>query len=391
LPSAFPIFTPFPQLTSLNSDGSPNFSQPQIFVTEIDRSMRPPYTEQWNLTTQYEFIKDWMLEVGYQGAHGVRLQNAQELNNALLRNANNPGPFGLDVNSSANRESRVPYVGINSSGLFALTNSAKSFYDALLLTVSHQFSRGLYLKAAYTFSKTIDNTPATIGFEPGVGASGNQFIPSLNKGLSDFDVPHRFVLTYIYDIPGPKNGWMEQALSRWSLSGITTLQSGFAGEVDQFTFFNSFSGTDGYALLVPGCKLTVGGNVSSHTGNYLNPACASLTPAFGQGQTVGPLSPFEGPGNQIYTVDPSNPNASGQLQGPSTRGAFFGPFETRWDMALTKTFPFPHWGETKNLQFRAEAFKVFNTPIFSEPGSLVPFGSFGKIFSTIDKTGRQLQ
>jgi hypothetical protein len=61
------------------------------------------------------------------------------------------------------------------------------------------------------------------------------------------------------------------------------------------------------------------------------------------------------------------------------------------DVALTKTFPFPHSGETKNLQFRAEAFKVFNTPIFSEPGSLVPFGSFGKIFSTIDKTGHQLQ
>lgn len=391
LPSAFPIFTPFPQLTSLNSDGSPNLSQPQLFVTEIDRGMRPPYTEQWNLTTQYEFIKDWMLEVGYQGAHGVRLQNAQELNNALLRNANNPGPFGLDVNSSANRESRVPYIGINSSGLFALTNSAKSFYDALLLTVSHQFSRGLYLKAAYTFSKSIDNTPTTIGFEPGIGASGNQFIPSLNKGLSNFDVPHRFVLTYVYDIPGPKKGWMEQALGHWSWSGITTLQSGFAGEVDQFTFSNSFSGTDGYAMLAPGCKLMVGGNVSSHTLNYLNPACVALTPAFGPGQTFGPLSPFEGPGNQTYTVDPSNSSASGQLQGPSTRGAFFGPFQTRWDMAVTKTFAFPQWGEAKNLQFRVEAFKVFNTPIFSSPSTLVPFGSFGRIFSTIDKTGRQLQ
>ena len=390
LPSQFPVWPSFPQLTSLNSDGSPNFTAPQLFVSALDRGDRPPYTEQFNLTTQYEFLHGWMLEVGYLGSHGVHLEDAQSLNNALLRNANNPGPFGLDVNSAQNRESRVPVVGINSGGLFEFTDAGASYYDALLVTVSHQFSRGLYFKAAYTFSKAIDNVEAQSGFEPTVGATGNQFLPSLDKGLSDFDIPHRLVLSYVYNLPSPKLAWFTPVASNWAFSGLTTLQSGTADEVDQFTGL-SFSGTDGFGVVLPGCKLTTGGNVSTHTQDYLNASCATTTTALTSGQTFGPLSTFEGPGNQTYEVDPNNPNAIGYLQGHSTRGAFFDPFQTRWDMALTKTFPFNFWGEGRNLQFRAEAFKVFNTPIFAAPDAYQGFPGFGEISSTTDHTGRQLQ
>jgi hypothetical protein len=282
-------------------------------------------------------------------------------------------------------------MGINSTGLLALTDAGESYYDALLVTVSHQFSRGLFLKAAYTFSKSIDNVQAQAGFEPTIGPNGNQFIPQLNKGLSNFDAPHRLVLTYVYDIPGPRRGWESAILNHWTWSGITTLQSGFAGEVDQFTFGNSFSGTDGYGVVKPGCALPTGGNVSAHTLHYLNASCVSTTTPLVSGDTFGPLSPFEGPGNQTYTVDPNNPAAIGQLQGPSTRGAFFGPFETRWDMALVKTVPIRELGENTNLQLRVEAFKVFNTPIFSSPHNIAGLSSFGRITSTIDSTGRQLQ
>ena len=355
------------------------------------KDARPPYTEQWNLTTEYEFVKGWTIQVGYMGSHGIHLQDFQGLNNALLRNANNPGPSGLDVNSAQNRESRVPYAGISSTGMLALTDAGASSYNALLVTLSHEFSRGLFLKAAYTFSKTIDNVQAQAGFEPTVGPSGNQFLPQLNRGISNFDVPHRLVLTYVYDIPGPRSGWQAALLNHWTLSGITTLQSGFAGEIDQFTAGNSLSGTDGYGILTPGCALVNGGNVSAHTRNYLNSSCVSTTAALLSGSTFGPLSPFEGPGNQTYTIDPSNPAAIGYLQGPSTRGAFFGPFETRWDMALAKTIPLRELGEQGNLQFRAEAFKIFNTPIFSNPHSVAGLSSFGRITSTIDNTGRQLQ
>ena len=199
------------------------------------------------------------------------------------------------------------------------------------------------------------------------------------------------MLTYVYDIPGPRSGWQSALLNHWTWSGITTLQSGFAGEIDQFTAGNSLSGTDGYGVLKPGCALVKGGNVSTHTRDFLNGSCVSTTAALLSGSTFGPLSPFEGPGNQTYTIDPNNPAAIGYLQGPSTRGAFFGPFETRWDMALVKTIPLRQLGEQGNFQFRAEAFKIFNTPIFSNPHSVAGLSSFGRITSTIDNTGRQLQ
>jgi hypothetical protein len=191
-------------------------------------------------------------------------------------------------------------------------------------------------------------------------------------------------------LPSPKLAWFTPVVSNWAFSGLTTLQSGAADEVDQFTGL-SFSGTDGFGVVLPGCKLTTGGNVSAHVQDYLNASCVTTTTALTSGQTFGPLSPFEGPGNQTYEVDPNNPSAIGYLQGHSTRGVFFDPFQTRWDMALTKTFPFTSWGEGRNLQFRAEAFKVFNTPIFAAPGNFAGIPGFGQITSTTDNTGRQLQ
>lgn len=391
LPSEFPIYPQFPQLTSLNADGSPNFTQPELSVIALDRQAKPPYTEQWNLTTEYEFIPGWTLQVGYMGSRGIHLENFPFLNNALLRNANNPGPLGLDTNSAQNREARVPYMGICSQCMLTFKDNAASWYNALIVTAQHQFSHGLFLKAAYTFSKSIDNTFAQAGFEPTIGPNGNQFLPGLNKGLSNFDVPNRLVLTYVYDVPGPKHGWASMVLGHWTWSGITTLQNGFAGEIDQYVGNNSLSGTSGYGVLIPGCSLVSGGSVSDHTGDYLNPACVSTTTTLTSAQTFGPFSPYEGPGNQTYQIDPNNPSAVGNLQGPNTRGAFFGPFQTRWDMALTKTIPISKLGESTNLQFRVDAFKVFNTPIFSSPSATAGLSSFGKITSTIDGTGRQLQ
>jgi hypothetical protein len=309
----------------------------------------------------------------------------QSDNNALLRNANNPGPFGLVTNSTANRDARVPIVGFPTFGIFDLTTNAKSFYDALLLTVSHQFSKNLYFKAAYTWSKTLDNYPNIIGFEPGGGADGNQFIPDLNYGLSNYDIPHRLVISYVYALPGPKTGPLSWFIGNWEVSGIDTFQSGAAGEITQLGI-SSLSGSGGYAVLTPGCQLTSSGSVSDHTSDYLNKSCVASQPTFPAGTVLTGLNQFEGPGNQSYLLD-----GDGQLLGHSTRGAFFAPFQTREDLALKKTFPMRYFGEQGNIQFTAQAFKLFNTPIFAAPGSLAGTRSFGRITKTIDTSGREMQ
>jgi hypothetical protein len=261
-------------------------------------------------------------------------------------------------------------------------------YDALLVTLSHRFGHGLYVKGAYTWSKTLDNYPIYIGFEPGLGSNGNQYLPDLNYGLSDYNIPQRLVASYVYDLPGPKHGVSSYFIGNWEIAGMTTLQSGTSGEVDQFSL-TSLTGTSGYGIVLPGCTLKASGSVSDHFSHYLNKSCVSPQPTLTAGQTFGPLSPFAGPGGETYMIDTNG--GSGQLMGTATRGAFQNPFQTRSDLALKKTFPVHALGEQGSLQFVAQAFKLFNTPIFSAPSTTVNFSSFGRISKTIDTTGRQLQ
>ncbi len=214
LPSQFPVITPVAQLTGYDQFGNPIFSNNNLLsLSALDPHSHTPYTEEWNFTIQYAFVPSWLLEVGYLGSHGQRLLNDVSFNNALLRNSNNPAAFGLITNSAANREARVGTVGLSEFSSNQTTN-ASSYYDGLLLTVQHQFSRGLFFKAAYTYSKAIDDDSASFDFEI-TGPPGNQFLPYLNKGLSDFDQPHRLVLTYVYNLPGPKSG-----LLRYPLGGL---------------------------------------------------------------------------------------------------------------------------------------------------------------------------
>jgi hypothetical protein len=387
LPSQFPIFPTFPTLNSINADGSPNYSGNLLGVTALKRDMRPPYTESWNLTVAYQFLPGWTVETGYLGSHSLHLLATQSINNALLVNTSNPARFGLATNSTSNRNTRVPYAGFSTGGIGEITDNAKSFYDAFLMTVSHRYSKGFFFKAAYTFSKTIDNSLSSTGFDIGGTTAGNQFLPDLNKGLADFDIRHRLVATYVYEVPGMHNRFANAVASHWQISGITIMQSGLPGTITQ-SISNSLSGTSGYALVTPGCNVVTGGDPGDHTNTYLNVGCVSLTPQLNGGQTFGPLSTFEGPGTQTYTI---TPGGTGRLQGPVTRGFFRAPFEKRWDVALSKKFPLKMVSEKTSLEFRAEAFKVFNNPIFAGPSATAGTATYGRITSTVDNTGRQLQ
>lgn len=385
-PNQYPIWPTWPSLTSLAPDGTPSFSADQFYVTSLDKGLKPPYKESWNLAVQYEFLKGWTVELGYAGSHGVRLQNALSPNSSVLHNENNPGPFGLVTNDPTNRDARVPFVGIANGGIYYLTNNGSSVYHAGLLTVNHQFSKRLFFKAAYTYSKSLDDSISTTGFEPGAGNPGNPFLNSLNRGLSAYDMTHRLVVTYMYNLPGPTNHWSKPIIGGWSVAGLTTYQSGLPGYISQSVYSTSLSGISGYGDIIAGCKLTNGLDTSASTIQYLNPACVSRTPLVTG--TIGPYSPFYGPGNQMYEI---TPGSSGRLIGPPNRGAWRAPFQQRWDMALIKSIPVRQLGETGNLQFRADFFKLFNTPIFAGPSSTASLSSFGKITKTIDNTGRQIQ
>ncbi|MDW5266062.1 MULTISPECIES: TonB-dependent receptor [Acidobacteriaceae] len=403
LPSAFPIFPTFKTQIGVTASGAPQYLtdpgtglvagiSPSVY--SVQRNNRMPYSENFNLTAQYAFARDWTLAVGYLETNGVRQSAGQNPNNALFINATSPGRFGLTTNTSANRESRVPIAGILSTSYATLINEAFSSYNALLVTVTHQLSRGFLIKTAYTHSKSIDNFPAGNSNGPGTfggGSVGNQFLLGLNKGTSEQDVPNRLVVTYVWDLPGFRSHHvLDAALGHWSLSGITTYQDGLPGTVIQTIGSTSLTGTSGYGLVTgalrqPGSPQS---NYNASTGaiQYLNFAAATVQPLLAN-TTIGSTTPQGTPGSGTYPIGASG----GRMIGKPEIGVFRAPFQNRWDATLSKNFPVKSFGEGGNVEFRAEAFKLWNNTIFNAPNSTAGATTFGQITSTVDSTGRQLQ
>jgi hypothetical protein len=398
-PDQFPILPVFPQFNGFSAAGAPLFINPAtggsaalLTLNPFERSLRTPYTQHWNMTVQWEFLRNWIAEVGYLGSRGVKLIAIRQANAALLRNAQNPGLGGLTVNSSRNANARVPVPGFSATGLNMVTARGESWYNAAFVSLRHNFAQGFSVKADYTLAKSLDNNSGAATQDLG-NAGGNQHVLDLNKGLSIFDQKHRFVVTYLWEVPGPKSGPANWILGGWSLSGVATFQSGFPFSVTT----NAASNLQGQGSGTPRANLICSGNllndgrVHDKLNNYIVASCFTTLTLLPNNSTISNLNPFEGPGTETYTIGGLGTDTTrGALLGNSGRGILRNPFQKRWDMAVTKRIPVG-W-EQGNLEFRAEFFNVTNTPVFAGPATNRDSPStFGRITSTVDTTGRVIQ
>ncbi len=223
LPSQFPIFPSFPTFTGYNASGSPVFSGGSLIaLNPFQRNMRTPYAEQFNFSIQRQLPAKFALEVGYAGSQGVRLIDSLQENQAFLANPANP-IRGLAANSARNATVRVPVIGLSTTGLNEVTAAGHSSYNALVTTLTRRMDTS-YIQISYTYSKSIDNNSGSSTQDLG-SSGGNNLDPALQRGLSDFDRPHRFVATYQHDLPSPSHGLLKAVIGGWSLAGTTTLQS----------------------------------------------------------------------------------------------------------------------------------------------------------------------
>lgn len=397
--SAFPL--PFdqvvPALTGFNgTTGAPTFAGggplSGFFFFPL-RNFAPPYAQQWNLGIQRQLYKGWLLEVGYVGTHGVRLLGtgapvdagkicttarpcvipASIGSNATVpagtpfvtKNAN--GSISITANTSDNIDARVPvqYLGLANSRGFFQTQNGNSIYHSLQATLSHQFTGGFYFQAAYTYSKTLDNSSGS-SFQDelnGLTGFGDLFNQSRQRGPADFDRTHRFVVSYNYELPFAKmlhvaDQGFGKIVNGWSINGVTTFQSG-----TPFTLYDSaaltLQDTDGengtnFATLAPGAtlqSLIVPGGVEGRLNGYID-----LSKLVIGGNCVN---------NQNVVVAFSDPTCTGfAAVGNIGRNTFRGPFQQNWDMSLIKRTKIT---ERTSIDFRAEAFNLFNHPSFQSP------------------------
>jgi hypothetical protein len=198
--------------------------------SEFNVNFLPPYihtplTRQYNVGIQYEWLRNWVLEVAYVGSSGINLMDVYHNKNiARLASADKP-INGQTANTIANVGLRVPYIGFQASGLQGTEFDGVSNYNSLQTTLRKQFSYGLAFQGSYTWSKNLSDM--AVG-APYFGKSSNDpDDPRQQYGRTSYSRPHRFIINYSYNLPlGDYSGAAGKLLKGWTVAGITTIQSG---------------------------------------------------------------------------------------------------------------------------------------------------------------------
>jgi hypothetical protein len=251
---------------------------------------------------------------------------------------------------------------VRPDALRELESEGSSWYNGLEASLTKRLSYGLQLFASYTFSKVLDTDGADInGTSAGNTLTlGDQNSPAQRWGRASFDRTHRFVLSAIWDLPGPPHGVMRTALGNWSLAATATIQSGTALTIADTNSTNVFGINEDRAQLSGNCstsQLVRGGSIQSKLNEYFNSSCFTQPPIIGA-------------------------DGIGTAFGNSATGIVNGPGQANLDLSLAKTAALRWPREKSSLEFRAEFFNALNHPQFSNPDTNFSSPTFGVISST---------
>ena len=321
---------PYTRPTSAQARSQYVFLTPAVVGETLAAGLVDGYMQQWNVSIQRETGQGIVVTAAYVGSKGTKLPIQRELNPAIY----GPGATTANINQ---RRIYAPYY----SAIADYESNGFSTYHSLQLSLNKRFSQGYTILANYTWAKSIDNDSLDTA-----GAIQNPLDLRPEKSLSDFDIRHRFVASFLWEIPSFKKGWAQWVIGGWQLNGILTLSKGQP--------FNVVSGQD-RALsgggsqrpnLVGDPHLDTGRATDRLIAQYFNPAAYVLPPLGSYGN--------------------------------SGRNTLIGPGMVNLDSSLFKMFPIR---ETVKLQFRAEFFNALNGVNFAAPVANISTGTVGSILS----------
>ena len=382
-PFATPVAMPANTTTKLSnatnvaipgSTASPSSSDP-----EFDNS----YVQSWNLNVQREIGQGLGVTVGYFGSKGTHLRLTRNLNQTFLNAALNPVRRFPALSPNSPILPNVPLLNITFR-----EGTGNSSYNALWVTANKRLSKGLQFNASYTFSKSIDYNSQS---SQGVTVQDSYDLRG-DRGLSDFDARHRFVVSGLYELPFKGN----QLKEGWQISLITQLQTGNP------------------VTLLAGNASAIGANIPAANANSLT-GLATLRPDINGEIPISLTAAPTGIGVQYFPNLVCDPRPGGQCPsgaavilpvafvngksvyhfGSMGRNVLIGPGFNNSDISLIKRTTF---GENRVIEFRWEVFDVFNHANFGQPGRVAQVGitTFGVISNTRFPTGdsgssRQMQ
>ncbi len=341
------------------ANGNPftaQFAEPMTLLT-LSPQLRLPYAQDWNFAIERSLGNNWLLDVGYVGTKGTRLPRFIEGNPSIplpgqtwADQQNNIDQQRLFCQPNAQGNCTYSSVGLISGG-------ANSIYNALETSLRKRFSHGFSLLASYTFSKSIDDISSFnitgSASQPVAGENDlaqNPFDLAAERGRSMFDVRNRFVLSYQWELPFWRQGrnWYQRALGNWQVNGITTFMSGTPFTVVDQSYNYDAPEITGFSAFRPNL-----------VGNANNGP-----------QTVEQWFNTAAFQRLDLTTTPAG------VYGTEGRNVVQGPGLAQWDFSAFKNIRLT---ESKNLQFRAEFFNLFNRPNFRLPNSDISSPTFGQI------------
>ncbi|MBI3208967.1 MAG: TonB-dependent receptor [Candidatus Solibacter usitatus] len=330
-----------------------------------------PYSMQWNFNVQRNLPASVLLEVAYVGTRGLQLSRNDEGGLSL----NQLDPKYMALGAQLNQTVENPFYASVNSGVLATprisraqslrpypqftdviplySTGASSNYHALQVSFNKRFSRGMQFDGSYTWAKSIQEALSHV----------DSYNVRASRSLADYDIAHRFVIGYIYELPFGRGrrfgaGWdrmTNTVLGGWQINGFTDYQSGTPLSISA----NNVAGLFNSRGLANnnGTSAKIGGDIHNRLLRYFDTSVFSQPAAFTFGNT-----------------QPGSPD----LRSPGIRN---------WDLSIFKDF---RLREKMQLQFRAETFNAFNTVRFGSPNTAVTSNQFGQI-STQANSPRQIQ
>ena len=304
--------------------------------SDLNHDFKVEYNEVWNFNLERELNSSTVLSLAYIGSRTVHADSATVLNVPL------PGPGAVAARRPIPQLSQIPTIRWD----------GWAAYNAFTLGVKRRLARGLMYDANWTWSHSIDDAS-----DPG-STTNEANIPQdvrdmrAEKASSSFDHRHRAVISFVYQLPQPRDGarWARTVLDGWQAGGAFTAQSGAP-------FTVNIASDQANAGVGPAQRPNVSGDPNS-----------------------GPKTPEQWFNTSAFTLPAL------YTFGNAPRNALIGPALTEFDLTLQREFAL---SEALRLQFRAEAYNLFNHPNFNIPNRTAFTANFGRISSAQDS--RQLQ
>jgi hypothetical protein len=333
-------------------------------IRPVEFNLKNPNVHVWNLSFQRRLPYEFVATLGYAGSRGLHLLRSVDANTAVPQRLSD-GTLFFPVGA--------PRQNLNFSTIELKKSDGNSWYNAMIFEMRKRFSGGFQLQSSYTFSRNIDTTQASTFFSDSTNGTTSAMPEypgfNYNKGLADYHAKHNWVLNFTWELPLGEGRLREG----WQLSGISNMRSG-----NPLTLF--VQGNRSRSLWSPSL------------GPGLGPDRPSMAPGFTHQTAV------LGAPERYFNPDAFLLQPAGTL-GNLGRGAIIGPNLRSFDLSLMKNFRWQRLAEAGRIQFRVEAFNLFNRANFGPPSLLAfagardgeaPFSSLGLIRNTVTSS-RQIQ